>query len=406
MTDDRLRWLLPAEFTTDGAEAGGQRTARDWAVDAFTFGGAVLLGLVVFGFAQKYEPTSQSLQAIDLALGAIACLSLWWRRRFPLTVALLAIPAQALSASSTGAGIVIVVNLALRVPWRRSIAVLCVFMASAVTGIAFLPNHRHEGWVDVVLVLAYYLVFFAWGSALRARRLWLIAVRKDAERERAEHARRLAEAKRRERQAIAWEMHDVLAHRISLVSVHAGALAYRTGQSAGPELSRTEVAESVQVIRDNAHQALDELQDVLRILRTDEESAAPQPRMSDLPSLIEEARAGGQAVDVRNEVGEADTLRPNLQRTVYRVVQEGLTNARKHVAGAPVTVRVTGTPGDAVIVEVSNPLLAGANAAQIPGAAAGLAGLAERVELDGGRLEHDGADGVFRLRARLPWLAG
>jgi hypothetical protein len=75
-------------------------------------------------------------------------------------------------------------------------------------------------------------------------------------------------------------MHDVLAHRISLVSVHAGALVYRTRQPGGPELSSTEVAESAQVIRDNAHQALDELQEVLRVLRADGESTAPQPRLA------------------------------------------------------------------------------------------------------------------------------
>jgi signal transduction histidine kinase len=85
------------------------------------------------------------------------------------------------------------------------------------------------------------------------------------------------------------------------------------------------------------------------------------------------------------------------------VVQEGLTNARKHGPGTPVTVRLAGIPGDALIVEVDNPLPAGATAVGIPGAAAGLAGLAERVELEGGLLEHGSADGVFTLRARLPW---
>ena len=77
----------------------------------------------------------------------------------------------------------------------------------------------------VGFVLAYYLVFFAWGTVVRARRLLVVALRADAERERAEHGRRLADTRRLERQAIAREMHDVLAHRISLVSVHAGALA-------------------------------------------------------------------------------------------------------------------------------------------------------------------------------------
>jgi signal transduction histidine kinase len=403
--DHTLRWLLPAEFAADSA-GESRRTVRDWAVDCSAFGGAILLGLVVLGIAMRYETISQGMQTLDVTLGALACVSLWWRRRFPLAVAWLAVPAQALSTSSVGAGIVIVVNLALRVPWRRSVPLLCLFAVAAVAAIVFLPSHRHEGLVDVALTFAYYLTFFAWGSTLRARRSWVIAVRKDAERERADHARRLAEVRRREREAIAREMHDVLAHRISLVSIHAGALAYRTRQPGGPELSSPEVAESAQIIQDNAHQALDELHDVLRILRADDETPAPEPRMSDLPNLVDEARDAGQSVQVTNEVRTADALRPTLQRTAYRVVQEGLTNARKHGPGAPVAVRLAGAPGETLIVEVSNPLPAVMTGAQIPGTGAGLAGLAERVELDGGLLEHGRADGVFMLRARLPWLTG
>ena len=405
MRDGALGWLLPVEFAAGSPAASGQRSVRDWVVDVLAFGGAVLAGLVVLGFAKQSEPMGQGMEAADEALGALACLSLWWRRRFPLAVACLAVPVQAVSTSAFGAGIVIVVNLAMRVPWRRSVPVLCLFLVTAVGSIVSRPADRREAWANVAFVLVYYLVLFAWGSGLRVRRLWLIAVRKDAERERAEHARQLAEARRREREAIAREMHDVLAHRISLVSVHAGALAYRAKQPGGPELSSAEVAGSAQIIGDNAHQALDELQDVLRVLRADEESAAPQPRTADLPDLVRQARAGGQRVEVRNEAGAADGLRPNLQRTVYRVVQEGLTNARKHGPGAPVTVRLAGAPGDALIVEVSNPLSAEVPGARIPGTGTGLAGLAERVELDGGALEHGRADGVFTLRARLPWPA-
>jgi signal transduction histidine kinase len=400
--DRTLRWLLPADFAVDSTGASGRRTVRDWVVDVLTFGGAVVTGLVVLGIAKQDEPTGQWAEALDLALGAVACLSLWWRRRFPLAVALLAVPAQALSTSAYGAGIVIIANLALRVPWRGSIPVLCLFVASA---FALLPSHRNHGWGDAAFILAYYLVFFAWGSTLRARRSWLLAVRKDAEREREDHTRRLMEARRQEREVIAREMHDVLAHRISLVSVHAGALAYRTRQPGGPELSRAEVVESAQIIRDNAHQALDELQDVLRVLRADSEFTEPRPRVSDLPNLVEEARLGGQCVRLRNEASALEALRPGVQRTVYRVVQEGLTNARKHGPGTPVTVRLTGAPGDALVVEVGNPVPAGLIAAPIPGAGAGLAGLAERVELDGGILEHGSADGMFTLRARLPWPA-
>ena len=404
-----LRWLLPAEFA-DGDVSRTRRTPQGWVIDILVFCGAVLLGLVAAGLAWNAVPVSALMQGLDLALGALACLSLWWRRRFPLAVALLAVPALVLSTSASGAGIAITMGLARRVPWRWSLPVLGLYMAAAGASMLILPGPRRDGWIGVAVAVAYYLVFFGWGSALRAGRLWVLALRRDTERERADHARRLADTRRAERDAIAREMHDVLAHRISLLSVHAGALAYRSRQhdtGSAPGLSTAEVAESARIIRDNAHQALEELHDVLRVLRADDGGTAPQPRMADLRRLAEEARAAGQPVDFHNGLDgpAADALRPQLQRTAYRVVQEGLTNARKHAPGTHVAVRLTGTPGSALTVEVANPAPDQESAPRVPGAGAGLVGLAERVELDGGTLEHGRMGGVFTLRARLPWAA-
>jgi signal transduction histidine kinase len=404
-----LRWLLPAEFA-NGDVTRPRRTALDWVVDVLAFCGAVVLGLVVAGLTRGAGLGSSWWLALDLAMGALACLSLWWRRRFPLAVSLLAVPALALSSSAFGAGIVITMGLAQRVPWRRSLPVLCLYLAAAHDSM-LMPGPHKNGWIGAAFTFAYYLVFFAWGSALRARRLWVLALRRDAERERTDHARRLADTRRAEREAIAREMHDVLAHRISLLSVHAGALVYRSGQrdaGSGPDLSTAEVAESARIIRDNAHQALEELHDVLRVLRADDGGTAPpQPRMADLRRLAEEARAAGQPVDFHDGLDgrAADALRPQLQRTAYRVVQEGLTNARKHAPGSRVAVRLTGTPGSVLTVEVANPVPDLQSAPRVPGAGAGLVGLAERVELDGGALEYGRLGGVFTLRARLPWTA-
>jgi signal transduction histidine kinase len=91
---------------------------------------------------------------------------------------------------------------------------------------------------------------------------------------------------------------------------------------------------------------------------------------------------------------------------VFRVAQEGLTNARKHAPGIPVVVRLSGEPGDGLTVEVRNALSTSPHSGEpIPGTGAGLTGLAERVRLDGGTLDHTAADGTFTLRARLPWPA-
>ncbi|WP_069862754.1 sensor histidine kinase [Streptomyces malaysiensis] len=394
------------------------RTWRDWAVDAVLFCVAVFLGMVVLGVVKEQGELPGWAAELDPLLGLVACLALWWRRGFPLAVALIGLPAVALATSALPAGAVIVTNVALRLRWRRALVMLAAYVVCMVPSGLLLPGHAEDLWFDAVFCLAYLLASFAWGHALRSRRLLVQRLRVDAERARAEHERRLADARRGERQAIAREMHDVLAHRISLLSVHAGALAYRTRQAeagAGPALNSTEVAQSAEVIRGNAHEAVEELQEVLHLLHAEGggEPVSLLPRIRDIDGLVADARATGQPVDFHTEL-TADAvheLRSQLHRTVYRVAQEGLTNARKHAPGTPVSVCLTGGPGTGLTVEVRNGLPTSPATADtdtdtgeaIPGTGAGLTGLAERVRLDGGTLDHTAADNTFTLRARLPW---
>jgi signal transduction histidine kinase len=216
-------------------------------------------------------------------------------------------------------------------------------------------------------------------------------------RERAEHAE--VETRAAERQRIAREMHDVLAHRLSLLSVHAGALEFH------PDAPAEEVAETAGVIRESARAALEELRDVIGVLReegSEDLTEPPQPTLADLPALVEESRAAGMRLSARIELGDAAPPTA-VGRTAYRIVQEGLTNARKHAPGAAVTLTVR-APGGGLEVEVRS--LAAVTIAAgpaLPGAGTGLVGLTERVALAGGELEHGvDPDGVFVLRARLP----
>jgi signal transduction histidine kinase len=196
-------------------------------------------------------------------------------------------------------------------------------------------------------------------------------------------------------------MHDVLAHRISLLSLHAGALEIR------PDAAPAEVAGAAGVIRASAHQALQDLREVIGVLR--EEPAGdpgperPQPTLRELPALVEESRAAGTTVRLDLTVDPAAV--PGLTgRTAYRIVQEGLTNARKHAPGAVVAVTIGGTAGDGLSVAVRNPWPPPGHEAAIPGAGTGLIGLAERAALAGGRLEHGHrGDHEFALTAWLPW---
>ena len=137
-------------------------------------------------------------------------------------------------------------------------------------------------------------------------------------------------------------MHDVLAHRLSLLSVHAGALEFR------PDAPPEEIAEAAAVIRaDRPRRAVGPARgDRCAALRAGE-VAPPQPTLDAIPALIEESRAAGMRVRSRIEAGGGEAI---VGRTAYRVVQEGLTNARKHAPAAAVEVTVAAS--DQLLVEI------------------------------------------------------
>ena len=128
----------------------------------------------------------------------------------------------------------------------------------------------------------------------------------------------------------------------------------------------------------------------------------PQPGLGDLPELVGSARAAGMTVDYTCRV-PPDGPALMLGRTVYRVVQEALTNAGKHAPGSAVRVLLDGAPGAELSVTVTNPCTGTHRRPAIPGAGLGLIGLRERIALAGGRVEHGAEGGTFRLQAWLPW---
>src|SRR3954467_15087723 len=235
-------------------------------------------------------------------------------------------------------------------------------------------------------------VVLGWGLFVRARRELVRSLR-------AQGDRAADEARAAERRRIAREMHDVLAHRLSLLSVHAGALEFR--RDAAPE----EIAEAAGVIRESAKTALEELRGVIGVLREDgciSLTQPPQPTLADLAALVDESRAAGMRVTARIELGDGAPPAA-VGRTASRIAQEGLTNARKHAPGAAVTLTVRARDDDLQVEVRSLAPVAVAAAAPLPGAGTGLIGLVERVTLAGGTLEHGvDPDGAFVLRASLP----
>ena len=230
-----------------------------------------------------------------------------------------------------------------------------------------------------------------------ARRQLLQSLRDRAERAEREQHLLTERARAEERRRLASEMHDVVTHRLSLMVLHAGALGVTTADPA--------VAAAAEDIRREGALALDELRDVVGVLRNGAEVGArtlsPAPP-EDPAVLVEESRSVGVPTELVVD-GDPAPIAPTVARTAFRVVQEALTNVRKHAPGASAEVLLRYHPGG-VEVTVTNSVAAGPpDPALGRGSGAGLSGLRQRVELVGGWLDAGPAPGGgFRVGAILP----
>ena len=387
----RKWWALtaPTPMTTTGDTAlldeVAPRTPRDWWVDAGVFMVATVLGAIILDVTGDVtaHPMTSGQVAVDATLGALCCLSLWWRRRWPFGVALLCVLVGAFSTSGTVAALVALSSLATHRHIRPALLIAALFLPSAVVCSVWLGRDDTASVLLPTAALAAAAV--AWGMYVRARH----------------QLARTERARLAERTRIAREMHDVLAHRISLVALHAGAL------EVARDLPPAQVRESAALLRSTAQRALEELRDVIGVLRDEagreQASTVPQPTLADIPRLVEETRRSGARIDFDMQVDDVDAAPGPLGRDAYRIVQEALTNVSKHAGGALAQVRVVGSPRHGLHVCVRNPAAVGAHTAP-PGSGTGLLGLQERVTLANGVLVH-GRDesGDFVVEADLPW---
>ena len=255
------------------------------------------------------------------------------------------------------------------------------------------------GWSDLLVtfgmyvaavVLAYGLALWMRSSALQARRLHTLDARAGAVEDRASVVE--------ERARLARDLHDVVAHHVSLIAVRAETAPYTS-----PDLSSDARAVLAEIAGD-ARSALDELRGVLGVLRrsdgVDGDAApaelAPQPDLAGVAALVDRVRAAG--VEVRLDGDLRAPVSGPVGYVAYRVVQEALTNARRHAPGSAVTVAVLGE-GDRLRVRVANRYLDQTSAA---GGGSGLVGMRERVEALGGRLAAGVEGDLFVVEADLP----
>ncbi|MGI5459228.1 histidine kinase [Streptomyces sp. CA-249302] len=398
------RWLFPSavlhELDPDTGRSGRpRRTARDWIVDFTCFVLAVVIGLAAADTLNNDPHTPDSLAVLDQLLGALACAAVWLRRRWPLGLAVAMIPVGFLSNTAGGAAMIAVFTLAVHRPFRYVAWIGGIQVALIPLFYWMRPDPDLPYAGAVAFTELFSVTVIGWGMFVRSKRQLMVSLRDRARRAETEARLRAEQAQRLAREAIAREMHDVLAHRLTLLSVHAGALEFR------PDAPREEVARAAGVIRESAHEALQDLREIIGVLRAGEpdDAGRPQPTLAALDALVAESREAGMKVTLVNRVSDPAAVPASVGRTAYRVAQEALTNARKHAPGTEVTVTVEGSPGDGLVMTVRNPAPEG-DVTPVPGSGQGLIGLTERATLAGGRLEHGAeADGGFRVRARLPW---
>jgi signal transduction histidine kinase len=372
------------------------------------------LGCALLGVLTELNPQVETVQgyrdgnALSVGLTLCATLPLVWRRRHPVLVLLVVVAAALTHAVMVfgGAGPLLgllvslysVASYGSALAARVGLAAVLVFHPLVV-----LHDPKDLGWGDFILGAAMLTAAWVFGDSRRVRRMHLATIEDRAarlERERDEQARIAA---RDERTRIAREMHDIVAHNVSVMVVQAGAARRMVARDPGA------AAEAAGEVEATGRAALRDMRRVLGVLRSDDETArpldgeavalAPQPDLSDVPTLVSQCREAGLDVTVQCD-GEVRPLPSGVELAAYRIVQEALTNTMKHAGPARAVVRIVYGHDDLTVVVGDN----GRGPSFEPATGGhGLPGMRERVAVYGGDLDAGARPGGgFRVRARLP----
>ncbi|RHA38440.1 sensor histidine kinase [Cellulomonas rhizosphaerae] len=349
---------------------------------------AALTALTVW--AAGSDGTRATPLVLDALAGLLALAVLLMVTSRPLLAGVLLGALAAVSPAATPSATAGVLVAARWFPLRTALQVaLASVVGHAIQGL-WPPIGMPYGWW-LVCDVAVHAALVGWGAYGRARATAVQLWRERAQRAEREQASRVEEARVAERTRIAREMHDSLAHRLSLLATTAGALEYR------PDLSPEQVAAAAGVVRAGAGEALEDLRAVIGVLREQPDELRPAPGLGDLDALVAQWRDAGMVVELDQA---APDVPPAVGLAAYRVAQEGLTNAHRHAPGSRVRVAVGARDGGLVVdVRDSGGRI---RPGSTPGAAAGLIGLRERVELLGGALTAAPTNDGFVLAAWIP----
>jgi signal transduction histidine kinase len=325
---------------------------------------------------------------LALPVFAAGAAALYWRRRHPVVVLVVSLLCVLLTVR-TGSGhwgLPVALYSAGRYAeddWRHVAGGVLTAVVLVIDGIA--GGHP---WTDSVLAIGFLAVVWYGGRRMRLR-----AERAaQSEREQAEEARRIVSE---ERTRIARELHDVVAHRVSLMTVQASAARAVVAQD--PDSAR----QAMSAVEQAGRQALDELRHLLGVLRpdTEDDGLGPQPGLAELPRLVEQAREAGIEVSLASD-GVSGAFPARVELSAYRIVQESLTNVLKHAGdGARAEVQVR-ADADRLVIEVTDD---GPGGTSLPGTNHGIVGMRERAALLGGSLDAGPLpDGGYRVLAQLP----
>jgi signal transduction histidine kinase len=348
---------------------------------------------------------SRAPDAVGVTLVLLMCVPVAVRRRWPLAgLCASLVSATLLSALGYGvglAGVAVVVLLYAVASYRGLAAALGGLLLSLVVygvGAAAGPLTTTR-WSDHVAVLVVLVAVWGGGRSLRLRRAYLEELRDRAARLERARAADTRAARAEERTRIARELHDVVAHHVSVMTVQAAAA--RKVLATDPESA----SEALSAIESTGRTAMAEMRDIVGVLRADARAElTPQPGLRDLPALVEQMREAGLSTTLSVE-GAARRVPAGVDLAAYRLVQEGLTNSLRH-AGAGARSEVTVRHGrDELEVRVEGDGLGAAASPRRPGH--GLVGIRERVALYGGILTiGPKAGGGFKVRARFPLKDG